>query len=623
MTRTRPMPNLVTILFAVALVLRLVLIPNPGFEADISFWKSWGLATVDRGIVEGMKITNNNYPTPFAYTLGGLVWIYKQFADPHAFREFWMNTNLLFLTISKMLPILADFGIAGVMLFIGKRAKSVGFPDVQVKMFGLSLYELLATAYLFSPLALIDGAWWGQVDSLGVVIFLGAVVLVLKKQPFLAGIVFMISMMTKLQNMIYGPLFFLFVWQLEGFPGLLRSAAGAFVSFIGLNSEFLLSKNADRVLASLTENYDYFPWMSLIAFNVWWIVSGAQGLVTSDKYLMVGILNAKTVGLMLFASFYLFAMARQYLESLKTTPTNPEDKHHTIRLFFEGLVLINGAFFLFQTQSHDRYAFPISVFLLFWAPFIALDRKERFSMSRFKMLGIWYAAFTIMYFYNLHTALAMNYPQNGIPILSLMTQPSFTIPVAFVLIGLFLVYLLSLLRESRVSSKLCMAIVTLYVIGLFIANMPLITNKPIHLTTFTPFISEQAYGTRQTNRTVQSSFGGPYKWNRLSVQYLFYDRGIGSHANSRYVYDIGGHFNRFTADYGIDTESGVKASAVFEVYGDGNLLFRSEKMGRFDLPRHIDVPVIGVKRLMLIITDAGDGNYDDHADWLNPTLWPK
>ena len=69
------------LLFALAIVIRLLLIPNPGFEADISFWKSWGLATYDKGIVEGMKVTNNNYPTPFAYTLGGMVWVYSMFQD--------------------------------------------------------------------------------------------------------------------------------------------------------------------------------------------------------------------------------------------------------------------------------------------------------------------------------------------------------------------------------------------------------------------------------------------------------------------------------------------------------------------------------------------------------------
>lgn len=261
---------------SIALILRILLILNPGFEADVSFWKSWGLATYDMGIVQGMKVTNNNYPTPFAYLLGAMVWIYSIFADPHNFNAFWQNTNLLFLTISKLFPIAADFGIAAILLFFGKHAKKLSLPAPAISLFGLSFYELLATVYLFSPLALIDGAWWGQVDSLGVFIFLGALLLALQKKPFLAGAIFMLAMMTKLQNMIYGPVFFVFIWQLLGFRALVHAIAGALTSFVGLNIEFLWARNTDRILAGLTENFDYFPWMSLNAYNLWWIVVGGR-----------------------------------------------------------------------------------------------------------------------------------------------------------------------------------------------------------------------------------------------------------------------------------------------------------------------------------------------------------
>ena len=47
----------------------------------------------------------------------------------------------------------------------------------------------------------------------------------------------------------------------------------------------------------------------------------------------------------------------------------------------------------------------------------------------------------------------------------------------------------------------------------------------------------------------------------------FYDTGIGTHANSKHVFDINNKFTRFTTDMGIDTEAGTKASAVFEIRG--------------------------------------------------------
>ncbi|OGG23960.1 hypothetical protein A3A79_02035 [Candidatus Gottesmanbacteria bacterium RIFCSPLOWO2_01_FULL_43_11b] len=564
---------LISFLFVIAFLLRLLLVPNPGFEADVSFWKSWGLATRDFGIVEGIKQTNNNYPTPFAYTLGLMVKLYSLFADPHNFNEFWQNTNLTFLAISKLFPILADLGIAAIILYMGQNTLSL----------------LLAVFYLFNPVSLIDGAWWGQVDSLGVFIFLIALLLSLKRQPFWAGAVFMLSMMTKLQNMIYGPLFFLFIWQSLGFDGLRKAILGATVGFFGLNIEFFLSKNMDRVIASLTSNYDYFPWMSLNAFNVWWIVSGGHGMQVSDKLLAIGIVNAKTVGLLMFSSFYLFALVRQ---------------RKNLQSFLESLIIVNASFFLFMTESHDRYLFPTSVFLLLWAPFY----------KNFRVFSVFYILFSLVYFYNLHSALVFNYPNNGLPGLSQLIQPTVTITASVLLIALFVIFLLFLTRYS-------LAVFAVIVLGITALNFPLYAKQPMSLTKFTPYISTQDFGSRQTNKSVNSSYG-INSWNRLSVQYMFYKKGIGTHTNSRHVFAINSKFKRFSTDFGVDTESGPQASVIFEIYGDDKLLFRSETMKKYDYPRHTEVNIEGIKFLSLVTTDAGDGNIDDHTDWLNPMLYP-
>lgn len=622
-----------------ALFLRLALIPNPGFEADVSFWKAWGLAVVDKGIIEGLKVSNSNYPTPFMYTLGVMVWIYKLFADPHNFNEFWNNSNLLFLTISKLFPILADFGIAGIIVWISTKFQATSNKQISSSKqqtsgiwnlrFGASTIGMvLALVYLLSPISLIDGAWWGQVDSVGVFIFLAAVVAVLKRWPVAAGILYMVGVMTKLQNMIYGPVFFLFVWQSLGYQGLVRAIAGSMLAFFGLNIEFFLSHNMARVMASLTENYDYFPLMSLNAYNLWWIASGAKGMAMSDKFLALGIMNAKTVGLVLFSSVYLFAVMRQlftrnmarwrdgYMVHEKLT-IQPSDHPtiDTLRVFLESLILVNGAFFLFQTQSHDRYAFPLSVFLLLWAPFVI---QLKMKTLNFKLFALLYTVFTIFYFYNLHTALIVNYPNNGIPGLTLLTQPAFTITTSVVLLALYTIFVFQIARSSKYAF---FGACSLALGALIIGNLPLIIKKPVSLTKLTPYVAEQGYGKRQIDMPVNAFLGFP-KQSFLSVQYAFYRQGLGLHSPSFLNYDIGGHFKTLTTDYGIDTEAGGKGTSVFEIYGDDKLLWRSEKIGRYDNPRHIRVNVAGVRKLGLTTTDGGDGKDDDHVDWLRPTLWP-
>jgi len=598
-------------LFLVALLLRFYFVPNPGFEADISFWKSWGLAPYDHGLVEGLTLTNNNYPTPFGYLLWTITSLYSIFANPHLFNEFWANTNLLFLTLMKLPAILADLGIGAGIIYIGKNAKKLGFPTLPER-----LYLFLAVLYLFNPISLLDSAVWGQVDSLGVLLFLGSVILLLSKKPFLAGLLYMIALMTKLQNMIYGPLFFLFAWQYLGRAGLIKALIGGSVGFFGLNIEFLLAGRMNRVITSLTANYDYFPYLSLNAYNLWWIVAKGFGMQVSDKILAIGIVNAKTVGLLLFSSSYALAT----LTMLQKKNTN------IVYTFFLGLIIAAGGFFLFQTESHDRYAFPLIVFLLLWLPHALAGRttiKERESFWKTRMFQytvIGYILFTLLYFANMHTALIINYPNNGLRFLSFLQEPFYTISISYLLLfgyGYFLVV------NKRVISKMPFIISCCFCIGaLFFLNLPLMRNQTVSLTKLTPFIHQQEYGILSINMPVNAQKNNSKTWDRLSTQYMFYEKGLGTHANSTIVYDIGKRFSTFQTDMGIDTEAGVKASVVFEIYGDNTLLFRSPVIKRYDNPIHITVPVTNVSQLKLVITDAGDGNIDDHADWLQPELVP-
>ncbi len=592
----------VTYIIVLGLMLRLVLIPNPGFEADVAFWKSWGLAVRDFGIVKGLPLTNFNYPTPFAYVLSWMSIVYSFIADPHNYNEFWSNTNLLFLAISKAPSILADFGIFAIILWIGKSAKRINFP-----VFPAPFYLLLSSFYLLNPLALFDGALWGQVDSLGVFLFLLANCMVLTKRPILAGVIYMVAMMTKLQNMIYGPVFFLFIWQYLGFEGFIKAVGAAVGTFLAMNIEFINARQMSRVIGDLTGNYDYFPWLSLNAYNVWWIVARARGMEISDKIAAIGIVNAKTVGLYMFSSTYLLSLL--FMLRAKIT-----DQKTLIFRYLSALIIVAAAFFLFQTESHDRYAFPISVFLLLWAPFWI--EKTQDSMKSFFIL---YSVFTILFFYNIHNALIANYPKNGIPFLTALNIPALTIAAAVAQIGLF-GYFLFILRK-HITPLLFAIWIGVFILLITAGNAPLIFNKPVLITKITPITSSTGYGTRQVDMPVNASFGFP-KWGFLSVQYAFYRHGIGTHAPSREVFDINRQFKTLSTDYGIDTNGGPQGSVQFLVYGDGKLLFASEIIKRYELPRHADININGVKILELVVSDGDNGNVDDHADWLNTYLLP-
>jgi uncharacterized delta-60 repeat protein len=101
----------------------------------------------------------------------------------------------------------------------------------------------------------------------------------------------------------------------------------------------------------------------------------------------------------------------------------------------------------------------------------------------------------------------------------------------------------------------------------------------------------------------------------LKVGGRVFAKGLGVHATSEIRYALGGQCNTFTAFVGIDEEVRGLGSARFKVFGDDTLLFDSGVRHGRDLSLPVDVSVGGVKELKLVVSDGGDNNYYDHADW--------
>ncbi|WP_053219974.1 glycoside hydrolase family 2 TIM barrel-domain containing protein [Virgibacillus senegalensis] len=100
-----------------------------------------------------------------------------------------------------------------------------------------------------------------------------------------------------------------------------------------------------------------------------------------------------------------------------------------------------------------------------------------------------------------------------------------------------------------------------------------------------------------------------------------FEKGIGTHAHSEIVYDLkGSGFKTFEAMAGVDAEVGSRGSVTFEVYGDDEKLFESETMHGDTPAVTISLDIEDVETLRLVVTDDGDGNSYDHADWVNAKL---
>jgi len=118
----------------------------------------------------------------------------------------------------------------------------------------------------------------------------------------------------------------------------------------------------------------------------------------------------------------------------------------------------------------------------------------------------------------------------------------------------------------------------------------------------------QGWGVPTKNKSVDG--------NTLTIAGKAFERGFGSHSESSLTVLLEGKATLFTAQVGVDDEvKGQNPAAEFIVIGDGNKLWLSGVMRLGDAARLCSVDIKGVKKLELLVTDGGNGNYYDHVDW--------
>lgn len=122
----------------------------------------------------------------------------------------------------------------------------------------------------------------------------------------------------------------------------------------------------------------------------------------------------------------------------------------------------------------------------------------------------------------------------------------------------------------------------------------------------------QDWGSPQRNKSVDG--------HQLSVHGTKFASGIGTHAVSHFEINLAGKGRTLTAGCGLDDEATPRGSIVFQVFVDGKLRAASPVMHKGQGPAEVSVDLSHARRLSLVVTDAGDGNDNDHADWLNPVI---
>lgn len=125
---------------------------------------------------------------------------------------------------------------------------------------------------------------------------------------------------------------------------------------------------------------------------------------------------------------------------------------------------------------------------------------------------------------------------------------------------------------------------------------------------------ETVWGTPRRNENIKGRINGDIQT---------FEQGFGIHANGKITYDLTNlDYDRFEALIGVDMNiaSQLNSSLQVKVIADGQVLAKTPILKHADNMVSVDVPVKGVKELVIEINDAGNGNTSDHAIIANPKL---
>jgi len=319
-------PQALWILIAVGLIARLAGLWGPGHGGDLFAFVTWAEDAARHGLpAYYANGGDSNYP-PMLY----LLWPLGVALD---------GGELVFAI--RLLSIPFDLAL-GVLLFNVARTT------------GRDRDGLLATAfYLVNPAVLMCGPAWGQVDGMGALPMVGAVVAVTQGRLVLAGSLAVIAGLLKPQFGIAGiVLAGLALFWLRSTVGLRRVALvalGGLATFGIVMSP--LGLDPLGYIQLMGETFSRYPYISQYGFNPWGMVFGFGD--DDGGLALIGIVLAMAG---IAGSLWLLRRRRDLIGLLGVS------------------VLIGLALYYLPTRVHERYLFGAIAFL---APLAAMVPRLR------------------------------------------------------------------------------------------------------------------------------------------------------------------------------------------------------------------------------------------------------
>lgn len=538
------------------------------YDGDQSYWAGWVQSIVDGG----MGNFTGNYP-PF-YVLW--LWVVAQIHSSFGL----VIGKTFFMKVMCLWPIY--FSHLFLVDFFCRLLEKFNYPQWKK--------HLLIGFVALNPALLLDGPIWGQVDILPVLFVILAVYCIsFRRTVIWASMFFVLSVLTKFQMIMFLPVFgglFIRKWRVswKGLPFAVLASALVFLPFI-------VSGNFVGVFSrAYLDATGYYPYSTFNAANLWYLLVGNA---VSDTVPVFGIdaalFQPVWLGKILFVGVSIFAFVKSLLcKNLRTA--------------FALCTLNSLAFFIVLPAMHERYLMYAVPVALCW---LVLDLKRGGVLCT---LVTFAAAENIALINSFHGPKVWN-------ILSFVAS-SVLLVMLFVLAfpkkaSKLVQWIQGLRLPIFVPYALLGAALVIEGAVIYSHSKPVVVKKEdnIKLVTDLDLLEwKQGYDKPHFNKSVGDHV--------LSAGSRVYKNGIGTHAPSKFVYEIPENADSLLFGVAIDEECRERGEAVFIVSVDGVETWRSGVMKGGDNPVFASIPLNGAGRVELL-TDPNGSDNCDHTDWLN------
>ncbi len=314
---------LLSIILSFALILRIFLSQSEGYILDITYFTNWSQEVFNNGFNNFYQNFGADYPPFYIYIL----WIIG--AISHLFN---IDINILL----KFPTIIADISTSFLIFHIAKKYTS----------FNIALFS--AIIYAFNPAIIYTSAIWGQVDSIYTFFLLFAVYEFVSDKPITSSMLFTLSVLTKPQSLVLAPLFVILIIKKYSYKMLVKLACISTVIFLFLSKPFYIDSSVSEIFKLYISSYTEYPFTSLNAFNFWALF----GMFKPDNItFLFPFLTYRMIGYLLFASLFIYVLCF-FL------------KRNDEKMTYLCSSLLFFGFFMLFTRIHERYLFPMFVFLV-------------------------------------------------------------------------------------------------------------------------------------------------------------------------------------------------------------------------------------------------------------------